>query len=91
MLPLAANCGPFGDELVSPEGKTTRSLEERRSPDDVFSQDGTLLYGLRFEKTRQILFSIDLATAPKQSSGTSCGNRPGQSATSSVMTCRDPL
>jgi Tol biopolymer transport system component len=51
-----------GTDLVSPDGKTRRSIGDRHSPQLAFSKDGRRLYGLRGEKDRQILFSVDVAT-----------------------------
>jgi Tol biopolymer transport system component len=55
-----------GNELVSPDGKTVRSLGDRRTRDFAFSRDGRLLYGLRPDTDRQVLFSIDVATGAER-------------------------
>jgi serine/threonine protein kinase/Tol biopolymer transport system component len=58
----AGNWIAWGTELISPDGKTTKSLRDRGSFYYMFSQDGKLLYGLRSENDRQVLFSIEIAT-----------------------------
>jgi hypothetical protein len=52
----------YGTDLVSPDGKTTRSLGKPESRHYAFSRDGKLLYGLRQDKEHQFLFSIDVAS-----------------------------
>jgi len=52
----------YGTELISPDGKVTREIGDHHSPHYVFSHDSKLLYGMRQEGERQLLFSIDLAT-----------------------------
>jgi hypothetical protein len=51
-----------GNSLISPDGKTVRSLGQHGSAFYTFSKDGKFLYGLRPEKSAQVLFSIDIAT-----------------------------
>jgi Tol biopolymer transport system component len=58
----AGNWIAWGTELISPDGTITKSLRDRGSYSYMFSQDGRLLYGLRSEKDRQVLFSIEIAT-----------------------------
>src|SRR5215217_7820339 len=55
-----------GSQLISPDGKTSKPLGDRHATCYVFSQDGKLLYGLRPEKERQQLFSIDVATGAEK-------------------------
>jgi Tol biopolymer transport system component len=62
----AGNWISHGDELISPDGKTTRNLGARGSAHYMFSQDGRLVYGLRSEKDVQLLFSIDLTTGAER-------------------------
>ena len=59
-----------GSELVSPDGQTTKALGDPRTPAYVFSQDGKLLYGLRLENDRQVLYSIEIATGAEKVIGT---------------------
>jgi Tol biopolymer transport system component len=55
-----------GNELLSPEGATLRSLGNHHTPNYVFSRDGKLLYGLRAEGGRELLFSVDAATGAER-------------------------
>jgi hypothetical protein len=50
----------LGDDLVSPDGAVTRSLGKHGSPYYMFSADGALVYGIRSEGDRTMLFSVDL-------------------------------
>jgi Tol biopolymer transport system component len=59
----------YGTELISPDGKVTREIGDHHSPHYVFSHDGMLLYGMRQEGERQLLFSIDLATGRERITG----------------------
>jgi eukaryotic-like serine/threonine-protein kinase len=68
-----------GQDLVSPDGKTTRSLGDRKTPHYAFSSDGKLLYGLRSEKARQLLFSVDVATGAEKIVGETAGDFPPRS------------
>ena len=61
---------------MSPDGKTTRSLGDRKTPHFAFSSDGKLLYGLRSEKARQLLFSVDVATGAEKIVGETAGDFP---------------
>src|SRR5262249_37845715 len=70
----------YGTQLISPDGVMTRSLGDHHSPHYVFSRDGKLVYGLRSQGERQILFSIDLATGTETTIGEVSGDmRPGSS------------
>jgi Tol biopolymer transport system component len=51
-----------GWNLISPDGKTLRSLGEPKAIQMTFSADSKLLYGIRVEADRSVLFSIDSAT-----------------------------
>jgi Tol biopolymer transport system component len=51
-----------GEQLVSPDGKSTRPLPKENSPAYMFSADGKRVYGIRQDGERQLLFFIDLAT-----------------------------
>jgi hypothetical protein len=51
-----------GQELISPDGKTTRPLGKRFSMHYVFSADGKLAYGIGHDGGRIILFSVNIAT-----------------------------
>jgi Tol biopolymer transport system component len=55
-----------GEQLVSPDGKSTRSLPKDTSPAYMFSADGKRMYGIRQDGERQLLFSIDLATGKEK-------------------------
>jgi serine/threonine protein kinase/Tol biopolymer transport system component len=56
----------YDNELVSPDGKTRKSLGDRGSYYYMFSRDGALVYGLRLEKDGHVLFSIDIATGAEK-------------------------
>jgi len=58
-----------GNLLISPDGKTERSLAQHGEAYYTFSKDGKLLYGLRSEKNVQALFSIDIATGAEHAIG----------------------
>jgi Tol biopolymer transport system component len=55
-----------GNELVSPDGSTSHPLGDHHSLNYAFSRDGKLLYGLRAEGERTILFSLDPATGSEK-------------------------
>ena len=74
-----------GSELVSPDGKTTKELADHRTPCYTFSQDGKLLYGLRLENDRQVLYSIEIATGAEKVIGTLAdGFTPGSNLSPSL-------
>jgi len=50
-----------GNDLYSPDGQKTRSLGKHGSPNYAFSADGKLLYGIRHDGDRNLLFSLDVA------------------------------
>jgi Tol biopolymer transport system component len=47
-----------GWHLISPDGKTTRDLGKFDTPHLDFSPDGKKLYGIRYEKGKNYLFSM---------------------------------
>ena len=51
-----------GLNVISPDGKTIRTFEAHDTAQLTFSRDSKLLYGIRIEPTRCILFSIDIAS-----------------------------
>jgi Tol biopolymer transport system component len=51
-----------GWNLISPDGKTVKSLGKISTQHLAFSRDGKQLFGVRQEHSRVTLFSIDLAT-----------------------------
>jgi len=80
-----------GSELVSPDGQTTKALGAPRTPAYVFSQDGKLLYGLRLENDRQVLYSIEIATGAEKVIGTLAdGFTPGSNLTPSIRFSLSP-
>ena len=80
-----------GSELVSPDGKTTKALGDPRTPCYVFSQDGRLLYGLRLENDRQVLYSIEIATGAEKVIGTLAdGFTPGSNLSPSIRFSLSP-
>jgi serine/threonine protein kinase/Tol biopolymer transport system component len=56
----------YGDELISPDGKTTRPLGKHGSQHYMFSADGKLVYGIRPDGDRNLLFSVDIATGAEK-------------------------
>ncbi len=56
----------FGNSLISPDGKTERSLGQHGSAFYTFSKNGRLLFGLREENEKQTLFSIDIASGAER-------------------------
>ena len=52
----------LGDELISPDGKSIRSLGRHGSRYYMFSADGRLVYGMRSEGSHNNLFSVDVAS-----------------------------
>jgi serine/threonine protein kinase len=55
--------------LISPDGKTVRMVGEPKAVQMTFSADSKLLYGIRLDKDRQTLFSIDIATKGEKTIG----------------------
>ncbi len=56
----------FGQELISPDGKTTRPLGDKGSPYYMFSSDGKLVYGIRSARDSNELFSLNIATGAEK-------------------------
>jgi len=56
----------FRDELYSPNGQQTRSLGKHGTPTYTFSNDGKLLYGIRLDGDRNLLFSLDVASGAEK-------------------------
>ena len=56
----------YGQELISPDGKTTRPLGSKGGGRYAFSADGKLLYGMRSEGEHNMLFSVDIATGAEK-------------------------
>ena len=56
----------FGDKLISPDGKTTRPLGNHGSAHYMFSADGKLVYGIRPDGDRNLLFSVDIASGAEK-------------------------
>jgi Tol biopolymer transport system component len=59
----------YGGKLISPDGATKRSIGDHHSPYYTFSSDGKLLYGIRTEQDRELLFSVDIATGAEKIMG----------------------
>ena len=51
-----------GDELISPDAKTMRSLGNHGSLHYMFSSNGKLVYGIRPDGPRNLLFSVKVAS-----------------------------
>ncbi len=58
-----------GLNVISPDGSTIRSFEAPDTVQVTFSRDSKLLYGIRVEPTRCILFSIDIASKQTKTIG----------------------
>jgi eukaryotic-like serine/threonine-protein kinase len=54
------------DHVISPDGKTDRRLGQWPTKAWVFSADEKLLYGLRADGDRELLFSADVATGAEK-------------------------
>ena len=59
----------YANSLISPDGKADRSLPQRAPAYYAFSKDGKLLYGVRAENEKQLLFSIDIASGVERAIG----------------------
>ena len=55
--------------IVSPDGQTVRSFGEPKTIQMTFSPDSKLLYGIREETDRCVLYSIDIATKQEKTIG----------------------
>ena len=75
----------YGDNLISPDGATKRSIGDHQTPYYMFSSDGKLLYGLRAEQDKELLFSFDIATGAEKVLG-DLGRefRPGNNVSPSI-------
>ena len=51
-----------GWNLISPDGKTVKPLGKIATSYLMFSRDSKLLYGIRSDGAKRILFSLDIAT-----------------------------
>jgi Tol biopolymer transport system component len=70
----------FGGELISPDGKITRPLGNHGSAHYMFSANGKLVYGIRPDGDRNLLFSVDIVSgAEKIIRDLGAGFRPGSS------------
>ena len=56
----------FNNELYSPDGEKTRPIGKHGSPNYAFSLDGKLLYGIRHDGERNLLFSVDVASGAEK-------------------------
>jgi hypothetical protein len=74
----------FGNSLISPDGKTERSLPHHESAHYTFSKDGKLLYGLREDHGKQTFFSIDIASGAERLIGSGNPFAPGSYLSPSV-------
>ncbi len=67
-----------GNDLVSPDGASVRSLGNHGSATYAFSQDGKLLYGLRNAGNQELLFSLNIASGAEHVIGdVGPNNQPG--------------
>ena len=55
-----------GKDLISADGKTSRSVGEHHAETWAFSADGRLLYIMRADHDRELLFSVDVATGTEK-------------------------
>ena len=56
----------YAGNLISPDGAMKRSIGDHRSPFYMFSSDGKLLYGIRTEQDKVLLFSVDIASSTEK-------------------------
>lgn len=61
--------GAAGWALITPDGKTVRSLGEPKAIEMTFSADSKKLYGIRMDGDRRTLFSLDIQTKEVKSIG----------------------
>ncbi|HSU66297.1 MAG TPA: protein kinase [Tepidisphaeraceae bacterium] len=59
----------YGDHLITPDGQTVHDLPDLPTQNYVFSKDGKLLYGLRQEPDRTVLYSITIANNAQKTIG----------------------
>jgi Tol biopolymer transport system component len=55
-----------GNTLYSPDGQKLKPLGDQGTPTYAFSQDGKLLFGIRQDGVRELLFSLDLGTGAEK-------------------------
>ena len=68
----------LGESLYSSDGKTVRPLGNHKSEAYTFSPDGKLVYGMRPERERELLFSVDIASRKEKIIGdVGKDSRPG--------------
>jgi Tol biopolymer transport system component len=58
-----------GDHLISPDGQTVHDLPDLPTQNYAFSKDGKLVYGLREEADRTVLYSLTIATNAQKTIG----------------------
>jgi eukaryotic-like serine/threonine-protein kinase len=58
-----------GNALYSPDGQKTKALGDHGTPTYVFSKDGKLLYGIRRDGDKELLFSLDVARGAEKVMG----------------------
>ena len=56
----------YNASLISPDGSGKRSFGDHHSRFYMFSNDGKLLYGIRTEQDKELLFSVDIATGAEK-------------------------
>jgi serine/threonine protein kinase len=56
----------YGHDLISPDGRSTKPLGDHGSPHYAFSANSALVYGLREERDREVLFSVAIATGQEK-------------------------
>jgi len=59
----------LGENLYSSDGQAVRPLGQHKSEGYTFSADGKVLYGIRPEEDRALLFSVDAATGAEKAIG----------------------
>ena len=55
-----------GNALYSPDGQKSKPLGDHGTPTYAFSQDGKVLYGIRRDGERELLFSLSIATGAEK-------------------------
>ena len=80
----------YTNGLISPDGKTQRSLGQHGRSYYAFSHDGKHVYGLRSEHERQTLFSIDLSSGAERVIGSGNTFEPRSNLSPSIRLSRAP-
>ena len=80
----------YTNVLISPDGKSERSLGEHGPAYYAFSSDGKQVYGLRSDKGRQTLFSIDIASGAERVIGSANPFEPRSTLSPSIRLSRSP-